>query len=221
RLIAENDLAECPMRLSSLLFSAALITAFAVSPGPAGAAMLGDAAVAYRADSLITVNGRSYGGKVFHRPGQQRHEEQVAGIPEVVIIDAAEARGWLVVPGLRSFVQFALPPIMTAIDDTALRRSPVGHDSVSGVATSKYPIDRVARDGTEARGFVWVSRDGVLMRIDGTVTRRGASRPVTVHMELSNVEFGSQDAALFAVPAGLTELPRAALEPLLGGGPSH
>ena len=207
------------MRLSSLLFPAALAGALAASLGVADAAMLGDAVVPYRADSLITVNGRSYDGKVFHRPGHQRHEEQIAGIPEVVIIDAAEARGWLVVPGLRTFVQFALPPIMMAIDDRALRRSLVGHDAVSGVATGKYRIDRVASDGTRAQGFVWVSRDGVLMRLDGTVTRRGASRGTAIHMELSHVEFGPQDATLFAVPAGLTELPRAALEPLLGGSP--
>ena len=55
------------------------------------------------------------------------------------------------------------------------------------------------------------------MQIDGTVSRRSSSKPTAIHMELAQLALGPQDAALFAVPPGLTRLPTEALQALLGG----
>lgn len=184
----------------------------------ANAALLGDASVPYSAERIVTVNGRSYSGRVFHAPGHQRHEQTIQGIDEVVLLDSRKTRGWLVLPGLKTYVEFAFPGVMADLGDPALRRSPSGHDTVNGVLTTKYRIDHTAGDGTRAQGFVWISAQGVMMRLEGTVTRHGTGHPTAIRMELAHVQIGPQDPGLFELPPGLVKLPSGTLESLLGGG---
>lgn len=202
------------MRRSMVLLSLVLVAA---TPGAAHATLFGDASIAYSAARTVTVNGKSYSGMVFHVPGHDRHEQTIQGIAEVVILDAAMKQGFLVVPMLRSYVAFAFPKLMAELDDPGLRRAPVGRDMVNGVPTTKFRVDRVSADGGRAQGYAWLSAQGVLMRIDGTITRDAGSKPMAIRMELANLAVGPQDPALFEVPPGLAKLPAAALEGLLGG----
>ncbi|MGO8919166.1 MAG: hypothetical protein ACLQJR_24970 [Stellaceae bacterium] len=204
------------MRRSMLLLSLMLVAA---APGAARAALFGDASIAYSAERTVTVNGKSYSGMVFHIPGHERHEQTIQGVAEVVILDAASKQGFLVVPMLKTYVTFAFPRLMAELDDPALRRAPVGQETVNGVRTTKYRIDHVSADGSRAQGNAWLSAQGVLMRIDGTLTRDGGGRPVAIRMELANLAVGPQDPTLFQVPPGLAKLPAAALEGLLGSHP--
>jgi hypothetical protein len=204
------------MRRSLLLLSLTLI---AIMPVAARAALLGDASIAYSAERTVTVNGSSYAGMVFHVPGHERDEHQIHGIAEVFILDAATKRAFLVVPMLKSYVAFSFPGLMAELDSPDLRRNPVGKETVNGMRTTKYRIDHVSSDGTRAQGFAWLSAQGVLMRIDGTITRRRGGKPLAIRMELANVAVGPQDPALFRVPSGFTELPTQALQGLFGSKP--
>jgi hypothetical protein len=204
------------MRRSKML----LTLVFALVALPAGfarAALLGDAAVSYSANSTVTVNGRSYAGTVFHIPGRDRHEQEIQGIAEVVILDGTAMRGWLVLPRLSSYVEFSFPQLMAELSAQTLLRSPVGREMVNGVRTTKYRIDHTAGDGMHAKGFAWVSADGVLMRLEGSVARPGASQGTAIQLELDNLRLGRQHHDLFELPPGLTRLPGGALAPLLGG----
>jgi hypothetical protein len=202
------------MRRRILLLALTLVAGAAPA---AQAALLGDAAVAYSAECTVTVDGKSYTGLVFHTPGHQRHEQAVQGIPEILLLDAAAKQGVLIVPGLKSYIAFAFPKVMAELDDPSLRRAPMGQETVGGVRTTKYRVDHTTADGARAQGFVWVSEQGVLMRLDGTVTRPGGSRPTAVLVTLANLAVGPQDPRLFELPLGLVKLPAAALGGLLGG----
>ena len=204
------------MRRSKMLVMFALALA-GLWAGSANATLLGDAAVSYSAKSTVTVNGRSYAGMVFHIPGRDRHEQEIEGIAEVVILDGNAMRGWLMLPRLSSYVEFTFPRLMAELNAQTLLRSPVGRETVNGVRTTKYRIDHTAADGMRATGFAWVSADGVLMRLAGDVMPPGASRPTSIELELDNLRLGRQDRALFDLPPGLTRLPGGALAPLLGG----
>lgn len=206
------------MRRPTMLLAFALAVA-AMPAGMARAALLGDAPLSYSAERTVTVNGTTYTGMVFHVPGRDRHEQAIQGMPEVVILDAAAKRGWLVLPGLRSYVEFAFPQLMAELGDPSLLRRPVGRETINGVHTTKFRIERTAADGMQAQGFAWISPDGVLMRLDGTVQRPGASRPTAIRMELDKLQPGRQDQGLFDLPPGLVKLPSEALQPLLGGKP--
>ena len=189
------------------------------SPGVAAAAMLGDAALSYSALRTVTVAGRSYSGLVFHVPGHERHEQEIAGIAEVILLDAAAKEGVLLLPFLKAYVDFAFPPLMAELDDPGLRRTPLGQEAVNGMRTTKYRIDHTAADGSRAEGFAWVSAEGLLMRIDGIFFRAGSTRGTPITMELSHVKPGPQERRLFQLPPGLFQLPSAALQAFLTGKP--
>jgi hypothetical protein len=193
-----------------------LLLSLLLAPASAQAAMLGDASVPYSAERTVTVNGKSYTGMVFHTPGHDRHEQAIAGIAEVFILDADSKQGYLIVPEIKSYVAFAMPRLMAELDQQRLRGAAVGHERVAGVETTKYRIDYTAEDGSRAEGFVWVGARGVLMRIDGQVTRNNG-KPTSLHMELANLALGPQPPDLFTVPPGLLRLPSQALESFLGG----
>lgn len=206
-------------RIMPLLMLVLALGTGALLPGRAEAEMIGDARIPFSADRLVIVNGHRYMGRVFHTPGKQRHEQEIRGLRQYVILDAAAARGWLVLPDLRTYVEFAFPQALAALGDPALRRTPIGREAVNGIRTTKYRISHTTPDGTHAEGFLWLSADGVLMKLDGTVTSAGSARPVVIRMELSQLQKGPQDPALFEIPPGLTRLPAEALMPLLGGRP--
>ncbi|MGB8182062.1 MAG: hypothetical protein WCF13_06815 [Stellaceae bacterium] len=189
--------------------------------GAAGASQaesLLDAPVSYSATRTTTVNGRTYVGTVHHIAGKEQQEEHLFGMADAFILDGNQDEGWLVVPALRSFVAFPLPPMMIVLDSPALKKTRVGDDVVDGIATTKYAIHTTAHDGTVADGFAWFSRHGVLMKLQGSVTAPQGHR-TTVAMELRGVKETPQDAALFVPPQDFTQLPAEALQPLLGTSP--
>jgi hypothetical protein len=184
--------------------------------GAVRAALLGDASVPFSADRTVTVNGKSYSGRVFAVPGRQRHEQDLFGMREVFILDSAAARGWLVLPSVKTYVEFPFPAVMAELGAPDLRRAPEGQETIHGVRTTRYRIEHVASDGTRVTGHAWVSRTNVLMKFAVAVGKEGG-RTTDVAMELSNLLEEAQDPGLFELPQGFVQLPGNALGPLMGG----
>ncbi len=182
---------------------------------PAQAAGLFDAPVSYSATRTVTVDGRSYTGKVFHVPGHERHEQILLGMDDVFLIDDRAESGLVILPLVKTMVSFKLPALLVALNDPAAPREQEGSAVIDGVETTRYRIARRAPDGSRAAGFLWISRRGVVMKLDGTVTAPHGHK-TRIAMVLSHVEEAPQAKALFLPPKGLNLLPAAALEPLLG-----
>jgi hypothetical protein len=180
----------------------------------APAATLGDATVGFAADRTLIVNGRSYIGKIWAMPGRERHEQAIQAFRPVFLLRAGSAPGEIVLPQLKTIVEFALPPELRLLASPALRKREVGRETVNGVATTKYAIDETVPDG-HATGTLWLSRDGIPMRLAGTFTGQGG-RVSAIRWELSHVRLGPQPAALFETPPGYSRLPPEAVAPLLG-----
>jgi hypothetical protein len=200
------------------LFLVAFLFALAGWGGAARAQMLGDTKVGFTADRTVVFNGRSFGGRIYAMPGRQRHELDIEGMAQVILL-RSDGKGWLVVPAVKSYVEFTLGRAFAELSDPNLLKTPVGQETVSGVATTKYRVDHPARDGTKVEGFIWRSADGVVMKLDGAYTTR-SGKPTPIRMQLSNLRIGPQDSTLFDPPPGMMQLPASALQPLLGLGQS-
>jgi hypothetical protein len=178
------------------------------------AATLSDAKVGFSADRLLVVNGKTYQGKMWNMPGKERHEQDVNGIPAAFVLRNDTPIGDLVLPKLHTTVEFVLPPELRLFADPRLNRKPVGHETVNGIATTKYDVEVTVPEGHGA-GNLWLSDAGIPMKLDGTFTR-ASGRVATLHWELTRVHVGPQPASLFEPPAGFSKLPAEALGPLLG-----
>jgi hypothetical protein len=184
-------------------------------PAPVRATGLLDAPLSFSATRTVIVNGKSYIGAMFHIPGRERHEQVLLGMQEVFLLDDVQHAGLVVLPALKTMVEFPFPPLLAALDNPSLRKDPVGEDKIDEIPATKYRVEKTAPDGTHGEGFLWLSRRGVMMKLTGTVTAPGGHR-TDINMALSNVKEAPQKAELFAPPPGLSKLPAEALAPLLG-----
>jgi hypothetical protein len=175
---------------------------------------LGEARVGFSAERILVVDGHRYVGRMWHMPGEQRHEQELPVIRPVFILRAGSAHGDLVLPQLHTVVEFALPREFALLTSPDLLRRPIGLETVNGVATTKYRIEEDL-PGEHIAGSLWLSRDGIPMRCDGKFEPRNG-RPSTIYWELRDVKLGKQDQALFEVPQGYAKLSAEAAAPLLG-----
>jgi hypothetical protein len=178
------------------------------------AEILGDARVGFTAERVLVLDGRRYVGKMWHMPGEQRHEQDLPAIRPVFILRAGSALGDVVLPQLHTVVEFALPKELSLLGNPDLLRRPAGQEIVNGIATTRYTVEEDIPAG-HISGSLWLSRDGIPMRYDGKLEpKHGKSS--TIFWELRQVKLGNQDAALFEVPQGYAKLPPEAAAPLLG-----
>ena len=199
------------MRQFAFRLALALLIA---APAAASAAMVGDPLVGFSADRTLSIDGHSYTGKIWAMPGEERHEQVIAAFRPIFLLRDGSPVGEVVLPQLKTVVEFVVPPEWRLLDGRAVNRHPIGTAVVNGVATTEYAINESVPEG-HAEGMLWLSRDGIPMRIAGTfIGKRG--RPTRVRWELSHVRIGPQPAALFVTPRGYTKLPAEAIAPLLG-----
>jgi hypothetical protein len=195
----------------------------ALLPCSARAATLIDPHTGFSAERTLVVDGHTYRGKVWAMPGKERHEQDIAGMRPVFLLRGDSGLGEIVLQNLKTIVQFEIPAELRLLNVAALKQHAIGNETINGVATTKYAIDKSIPEG-HAAGTLWLSADGIPMRLAGTFTN-AKGKESTLRWELSGVKTGPQPAALFEPPAGLSKLPPEAIAPLLGlrlkGGGTH
>src|SRR6516225_5470066 len=83
------------------LFPTIFVLSLLLSAHAVGAT-LGDARVGFSAERLLVVDGRSYVGRMWHMPGEQRHEQQLPAINPVFILRAGSTLADVVLPQLHT-----------------------------------------------------------------------------------------------------------------------
>ena len=185
-----------------------------LAPGAVRAATLGEAQIGFSADRSLVIDGHNYFGKIWTMPGKERHEQAIQAFRPVFLLRAGNPLGEVVLPELKTIVQFAMPPELRLFGGPDRKKHPVGQEAVNGIATTKYAIDETVPEG-HATGTLWLSRDGIPMKLAGSFTGQ-KGKVSNLRWELSHVKIGPQPAALFEAPQGFSKLPPEAIAPLLG-----
>ncbi|MGE5271930.1 MAG: hypothetical protein ACM3JG_19910 [Thiohalocapsa sp.] len=192
----------------------ALLLFVPLAGGTAAAATLGEAQIGFSADRVLVIDGHRYQGKIWTMPGKERHEQAIQAFRPVFLLNADSPLAEIVLPQLKTIVQFVLPSELRLFADPALKKHPLGKETVNGIATTKYAIDKNLPEG-HAIGALWLSAQGIPMRLLGSFTKPDG-KVAKLRWELSHVHIGPQPAALFEAPHGFSKLPPEAIAPLLG-----
>jgi hypothetical protein len=190
------------------------LAVLALIAAPVSAETLGDARVGFSAERVLVIDGQSYVGRMWHMPGEQRHEQDLPALRPIFILRSGSAIGDIILPKLHTVVEFALPKELSILADPGLLGKPVGQETVNGIATTKYDVDEKTPQG-RAVGSLWLSQEGIPMKCDARLAT-GKGKVSTIRWELRHVKIGAQDAALFEVPHDYARLPAEAAAPLLG-----
>jgi hypothetical protein len=202
------------MRLLVISLLALLLAIPMPLSGAVSAETLGDARVGFSAERILIIDGHSYVGKMWHMPGEQRHEQEFPSIKPVFILRSGDLVADAILPQLHTVVEFMLPKELSLLDNPGLLRKPVMQETVNDIATTKYSVDESSTAG-HATGSLWLSADGIPMKCDARFEVANG-KVSTIHWELRDVKIGKQDAALFEVPERYAKLPPDAAAALFG-----
>jgi hypothetical protein len=178
------------------------------------------AKISYTAEDHTTFNGDSYQYKIYYAPGKMRSEFDIimrsgAKVSSVSINRIDKKLSWTLQEGQKTYVTMRnkekVPTAMLATDGLInvylykrVEQSRAGDEDVNGVKASKYKISLENPDGSKLAGFVWRTKDDVVVKLDVVeASSKGGSQ--RLFRELKNVKFGPVDAKLFEVPAGFAE----------------
>src|ERR1700747_1702848 len=153
------------LRMLLIVFPLALLLSFHTR---AMAETLGDARVGFSAERVLVIDEQSYVGRMWHMPGEQRHEQDLPALRPILILRAGSAIGDIILPKLHTVVEFALPKELSILGDPGLLSKPVGQETVNGIATMKYEVDEKTPQG-RAVGALWLSQEGIPMKCDARV----------------------------------------------------
>lgn len=201
------------MRTIGIILLATLLT-LADTRAPS-ALTLENAPVGFTAERLLVLDGKTYLGRIWHMPGEERHEQNLQGAnPVFFILHDNSGIADIVLPKLHTVAELPVPAALTILQNPQLLKAPVGRERIDGIRTTKYAVDVTAPQG-HATGYIWLSSAGIPIKCEGRF-RAPRGRVTTIRWELRHLHIGSQPAALFAVPKGFSKLTPEALAPLLG-----
>ena len=115
----------------------------------ASAETLGDPHVGFTAERVLVFDGHSYIGRMWNMPGEQRHEQILPSLKPVFILRADSSIGDVLLPQLHTAVEFDLPKVLAVLAQPNLLGKPVGRETVNGIVTTKYEVDKEIPDVLE------------------------------------------------------------------------
>jgi len=86
-----------------------------------------------------------------------------------------------------------------------VKMTKVGTESVNGESTTKYKIESDDKQGGRFEGFMWMTKDNIVVKYEGSAVSQGRESSAT--MELSDLKRGKQDRKLFEIPPGYNVMP--------------
>lgn len=199
------------LQFSKILSAIVLCLGLATS---SQAALVGDTHIPFSADRTVVWKGKPYVGKFYAAPGMQRHEQEISGFHPTAILRADQHIAYLILPEAHLYTQFPFPAVVSEEGGIDRLGPPVARDAINGRKVLKYRLDRTGSDGSALQGAVWITPDGIVMRLEGAYLAPGHN-PAPASLELSNVKVGPQDPALFEVPPGFTKVPPELIQSLM------
>jgi hypothetical protein len=164
--------------------------------------------IEYSADIAITGDGDTIKGTVDHAPNKERRELTVEGDEEVMIVRLDKRLVWSLSPEEKLYTEATLDQALGRQvgangkpAEPKLKIDREGDETVGGQRAVRQKVAGKDFDGTPIEGTVWVTAQGIVVRVDSIVVDDDGTRH-SLRLELSNLKVGPQDPKLFEIPAG-------------------
>jgi hypothetical protein len=183
--------------LGAVLTMVCAAAALAQSPPP-GAVGGGGPGADYTAEFKVQGYGPKLRGRVYGAPGKERRETADPWGGSTMIFRYDLGVGWVIPSSGPYYTEFLLRPPGTPVlppGSVPPGLARIEDDDINDVPATKYAFPPT---GTGPGGYVWLSREGIALRIDGQ-PQPGFPE---IRFELDNLRYGPQNPALFELPAG-------------------
>ena len=152
----------------------------------------------FTADSVVEIGGDRLVLKVFHDRGRERQEMLIDGLYQVTILRPDRDTAFVLQGGVDELIELplaevALTPLMGQDADYDIAVE--GREREGGEETTKFDFSGADRGGRRFNVALWVTDDGIIMRMEGEIEFEGTMEGVL--MLRRSVERGKLDAGLF------------------------
>lgn len=171
--------------------------------------------VEYSADEQMETEDVAMQAKVFHAPGKERREQDMSGMQQIMIMRRDKNVIWMLMPDQKMYMEMKMgqgKEDTADLKDYTIEYSVVGEEVVNGINTTKNKVIMTDKKGNKFGGFMWVSKEGIMVKMD-TVSKVEGSK-MRVKMERKNIKIENQNPKLFEIPSGYNKMSM----PGMGGG---
>lgn len=187
------------MLLASCLISSTVLAADYKPPVPK---------VEYSAQQSMETAETAMSGMVYFTPTKERREMNVSGQNMTMIMRRDKKIAWTLMPSEQMYMEMAFDQAKSQtenLDNFKIETTPMGDETVNGIKCEKSKVIMTnLKDGSKMGGFWWVSKDGIVMKMD--MIAKNNNEKMRMKLELSNVKIGKQPASLFEIPAGYSKM---------------
>jgi len=160
---------------------------------------VGRVQVSFAADAKLETEDMKADTRIHYQPGMVRDEMNMGGQQMVTIRRFDLNKVWILMGQGMYMEQDPNEGSEQAPDYKLISREIVGRETVNGMDTTKYKSVYESKDG-KFGGFTWFTDDNIAVKGFMISETKGAKE--RVKFEITNLERGSQSAALFEIPAG-------------------
>ena len=164
--------------------------------------------VEYSAQQTMETAETSMSGMVYFTPTRERREMNVSGQNMTMIMRRDKKIAWTLMPSEQMYMEMAFDQAKSQtenLDNFKIETTPMGTETINGVSCDKSKVIMTnLKDGSKMGGFWWVSKDGIVMKMD--MIAKEKNEKMRMKLELSNLKIGKQKAALFEIPAGYSKM---------------
>lgn len=144
-------------------------------------------------------------GKVYYSKGKERRESELMGHKSISIRRDDKKLFWILMPGQRIYMEHSLDEQqqedpMAAIYDGDIKMTQLGREKINGVMTDKYKMTMTDPQDQPVKGFIWLSKENVPIRVQGT-SQQGSNTSHFI-VDTTNLKLGRQPGSLFEIPTG-------------------
>jgi hypothetical protein len=175
--------------------------------------------VSYSADQTMESAEGTTTGMIYVTPTMERREMGMQGEQTIVITRRDKNVVWTLMPSEQMYME-SKPGSSNRSDDmnnyTVDESTPVGHEVVNGISCEKTKIIMTGKDGTKMGGFWWISKEGIVIKMDMIAKDKGGK--MRMKSELTNLKIGKQNPHLFEIPPGYSKMSMPGMPGMGGGG---
>ena len=134
---------------------------------------------------------------------------------QIMIMRRDKSVVWMLMPEQKMYMEMKMgqgKEDTADLKDYTIEFSVVGEEVVNGINTTKNKVIMTDKKGNKFGGFMWVSKEGIMVKMD-TVSKVEGSK-MRVKMERKNIKIENQNPKLFEIPSGYNKMSM----PGMGGG---
>ncbi len=186
--------------------------------GVASAERLKEPVVEYSADQKIESDQMVMKGKIYYAPGKQRMDQEMKGQKQSLILRKDKELEWRLLPERAMYIERSTSrktagagkqaghgAASDSSDEFDYNFTVIGPDVVNGIKSTKRKFSTRALDGNVINGFMWTSKDNIVVKMDATTKGAPGTQGRRIVMEITNLKIEKQDPAVFEVPPGYTK----------------